>query len=238
MWTTIFVLAIAVNFEPTRIALIALMLSGPRPVRQLFTFLGCIFVLSVAVGLLVLFVFDREVLSQNHFSTAKIQIGIGVILTCVAAVVASNIPLKRPARNPAINVANDTADHGIANSSETEKSGIRQRIRGVIHGNNSWLSGASGLVMGMPSVEYLAVLALIVASNSSPAIQLVALFAFLLTANAVSAIPLVSYFFAPTQTQIAMQRFNVWIRARSRRQVAAFLAAAGVALVMIGVAHL
>lgn len=238
MWTTIFVLAIAVNFEPTRIALIALMLSGPRPVRQLLTFLSCIFVLSVAVGLLVLFVFDREVLGQNHFNTSKIQIGIGVVLTCIAAVVASNVPLKRPERKSISSVANDRPDPTIPNSDSVEKIGMRQRIQGIISGNKSWLSGASGLIMGMPSVEYLAVLALIVASNSSPVIQLVALFTFLLTANAVSAIPLISYFFAPTRTRIAMQRFNVWIRARSRRQVGAFLAAAGVGLMMIGLAHL
>ena len=52
MWTTLLLLAIAVNFEPTRVALVAIMISGPHPIRQTLTFLLCAFGLGAAVGLL------------------------------------------------------------------------------------------------------------------------------------------------------------------------------------------
>ena len=40
MWTTVLVLATALNLEPNRLALIALMLVRPHPIRQLLAFLA------------------------------------------------------------------------------------------------------------------------------------------------------------------------------------------------------
>ena len=70
MWTTVLVLAIAVNFEPTRIGLVPLMLVRPRPLLQLFAFLcGCL-AMTLSIGLLVLFV-STEVPWHGQDSTAQ-----------------------------------------------------------------------------------------------------------------------------------------------------------------------
>jgi antibiotic biosynthesis monooxygenase (ABM) superfamily enzyme len=90
----------------------------------------------------------------------------------------------------------------------------------------------------MPGVEYMALLALIIASNEPPAMQALALFVFLLLANAVSAVPLVSYLIAPQRTAARVQAFNTWIRARTRRQAALVLGVVGTILLVAGIASL
>lgn len=257
MWTTLFVLAIAVNFEPTRIALVSFMLSGSKPIRQLVTFLACGFGLGALAGLLVLFVFDHDLLSSQHFNSAKIQIGIGAVLVLVAVLLVSNIRLKKaakasPAKTSPAMTSVDTAiardkpgpdepahvDQPLSDPPQSSVARIRARIQEVLHGKGSWFSGAAGLFLSMPSAEYLALLALIVASNHTPTVKTIALFTFLVLANAISAIPLISFLIAPTATRNGVQRFNDWVVARSRRQVASFLGTAGVCLVLVGVLHL
>lgn len=252
MWTTLFVLAIAVNFEPTRIALVSFMLSGSKPIRQLVTFLACGFGLGALAGLLVLFVFDHDLLSSQHFNSAKIQIGIGAVLVLVAVLLVSNIRLKKPVKAAPAKTSVDSAivrdelghheqvhvDQPLSSPPQSSVARIRGRIQEVLHGKGSWFSGAAGLFLSMPSAEYLALLALIVASNHTPTVKTIALFTFLVLANAISAIPLISFLIAPAATRNGVQRFNDWVVARSRRQVASFLGIAGLCLVLVGVLHL
>lgn len=238
MWTTVLVLAIAVNFEPTRIGLIALMLTRKHPIRQLLIFLLSGFTLSASVGLLVLFVFHRGLFGPTNFDGSKIQIGIGVAVLLIAAVIASNVPLGRFARNP-LAPPEPTEDGTPADESATTTTGrVAIRAKNIIHGESHWFSSFAGLGLAMPGVEYMALLALIIASNEPPAIQALALFVFLLMANAISAIPLISYLIAPQKTATRVQAFNDWIRRRTRRQVAAVLGVVGAILLIAGIASL
>ena len=101
VWTTVFVLAFAVNFEPTRIGLITVALSRPRPLLQLLAFLCGSFAMTTSVGLLVLFVFHHGLLGEANFNGAKIQIAIGVLALAGAALLATNVlPAVRHSRKP------------------------------------------------------------------------------------------------------------------------------------------
>ena len=239
MWTTVLVLAIAVNFEPTRIGLIALMLTRKHPIRQLLIFLLSGFTLSASVGLLVLFVFHRGLFGPTNFNGSKIQIGIGVAVLLIATILASNVPLGRFARNP-LAPPELTEDGMPADepAATTTTGRVATRAKNIIHGESHWFSSFAGLGLAMPGVEYMALLALIIASNEPPAIQGLALFVFLSLANAISAIPLVSYLIAPQKTAARVQAFNDWIRRRTRRQVAAVLGLVGAILVVAGIASL
>ncbi|WP_059019785.1 GAP family protein [Mycobacterium sp. M26] len=238
MWTTVLVLAIAVNFEPTRIGLIALMLTRRHPIRQLLIFLLSGFTLSASVGLLVLFVFHRGLFGPTNFDGSKIQIGIGVAVLLIAAILASNVPLGRFARNP-LAPPDPAEDDGSADATATTTTGrVAIRAKNIIHGESHWFSSFAGLGLAMPGVEYMALLALIIASNEPPAIQGLALFVFLFLANAISAIPLVSYLIAPQRTAAWVQSFNAWIRARTRRQVSLVLGLVGAILLIAGIVSL
>lgn len=238
MWTTVLVLAIAVNFEPTRIGLIALMLTRRHPIRQLLIFLLSGFTLSASVGLLVLFVFHRGLFGPTNFDGSKIQIGIGVAVLLIAAILASNVPLGRFARNP-LAPPDPVDEDGAADETATTTTGrVAIRAKNIIHGESHWFSSFAGLGLAMPGVEYMALLALIIASNEPPAIQGLALFVFLFLANAISAIPLVSYLIAPQRTAAWVQSFNAWIRARTRRQVSLVLGLVGAILLIAGIVSL
>lgn len=239
MWTTVLVLAIAVNFEPTRIGLIALMLTRQQPLKQLLTFVLSGFTLSASVGVLALFVFHRGLFGPTNFNGSKIQIGIGVVVLLIAAILVSDVQLGRFTRG---SLAADEVARGEgcenAEVSTTTTGRISTKARNILHGDSQLFSGFAGLGLAMPGLEYMALLALIISTDEPPLVQGLALFIFLILANAVSAIPLVSYLIAPDKTREKVQKFNSWIRRRRRRDVAALLAVVGSILIAAGVASL
>jgi hypothetical protein len=83
-----------------------------------------------------------------------------------------------------------------------------------------------GLAVGLPTGDYLAALAVVLASGAAPAAQTGALFAFNVVAFAPVEIPLMSYPAAPRKTSAFMAALHDRIRSRPRRNVAAVLAAA------------
>lgn len=61
---------------------------------------------------------------------------------------------------------------------------------------------------------------------------------FLVVGNAVVVIPLLTYVMAPEKTIWAVERFQAWVRSRTRRQFAAGVAAVGLIQIIIGIARL
>ncbi|MEZ5130919.1 MAG: GAP family protein [Mycobacterium sp.] len=88
MWTSVLVLAIAVNLEPTRIGLLPLLLSRRQPLLQLLAYLVGSLTISLGFGLAVLFVFDESVFGTSASGGGKAQIAVGVLALLVAAVMA------------------------------------------------------------------------------------------------------------------------------------------------------
>ena len=95
-----------------------------------------------------------------------------------------------------------------------------------------------GLGIGLPSVDYLAVLVVIGASGSSPLSQIIALLVFLVLGNSFIAIPLAAYVLAPHRTNRRMALCQIWIRNRTRRQIAAVLVAVGLIQILLGASTL
>lgn len=50
MWTTVVVLALALNLKPNRLGIIGLLFIRPHPIRQLLAFLGTSFLITSTVG--------------------------------------------------------------------------------------------------------------------------------------------------------------------------------------------
>ena len=103
-----------------------------------------------------------------------------------------------------------------------------------MQGNSLWVAGVSGLGIALPSVDYLAALAVIHASGVAPGTQVGAVIAFNLVAFALVEIPLLSYLIAPQRTLVWMTRVHTWIRSCTRRDVAMILTAAGALFITIG----
>jgi Sap, sulfolipid-1-addressing protein len=211
MWITLLVMAIAVSMEPFRIGMTVLMLNRPRPLLQLIAFLAGGFAMGLTVGLVVIFAFRPGLLGSAHFTLPKVQIVIGALALLMAALLAAGI-LPAP-KVPAL-------------------------ARGLVSGQSLWVAAVAGLGIALPSVDYLAVLAVIVASGAAPSTQVGALLMFTVVAFAFVELPLLAYLVAPTRTRAFMTALNDWIRSRRRGEVATLLGGVGCVLLAAGIVGL
>ena len=214
MWFTILVMAVAVSLEPFRIGMTVLMLNRPRPMLQLLVFLCGGYAMGMTVGLVVLFVFRRRLLGSAYFTLPKVQILIGALALLVAAALA-----VRPGRLAA-------------------PAKLSTRVQGLLSRHSLWVSGLAGMGIALPSVDYLAALAVILASGAAAMTQVGALLMFNVVAFALVQIPLVAYLLAPDKTRASMGALNDWIRSRRRAEVATLLAGVGGVLLAVGLTNL
>lgn len=225
-------LAIAVNFEPIRLGLITLALGRPRPALQLLAFLSGSFVMSVTAGLIVLFVLRPGLLAVPQFGAGKIQIGFGVLALLLAALLASKMPLGQFSGTPEAAGSPSSPGHSAAVQFVTS------RVKGLVGGSSAWFSGAMGLTIALPSIDYVALLVLIATSGTAPLNQVGMLVTFVTVANIVVALPIASLLVAPEATRARLEAMRAWVHARTRRDVALVLTVAGIALVVLGVSGL
>jgi hypothetical protein len=207
MWITLLVMALVVSLEPFRLGMTVVMLNRPRPVLQLAAFLAGGFLMGLSVGAVVLFVVGSRLPQSAHFTLPKVQIAIGVAALLAAATVAAS--RARPRTPPAW-------------------------LTRLLGGQSLWVAGGAGLGIALPSIDYLAALAVIAAAGATPATQFSALLLYNVVAFALVEVPLLAYLVAPERTNAAMTRLHRWIRTRPRRGVAGVLAVLGAVLVTVG----
>jgi hypothetical protein len=216
MLATVLIMALAVSIEPFRIGMTVLMLNRPRPALQLFAFLCGGFVMGTTVGLVVLFVFRRILLGTSLVTVPRIQLLIGLLILAIAAVVAVDL-VGRLGPRPAL---------------------VARPATELLKGDSLSVAGIAGLSIALPSVDYLAALAVILASGAAAMTQVVVLVAFNVVAFALVEIPLLAYLVAPRPTAKAVTALHEWVRSRRRRDVAIALAAIGCAFIVAGVSGL
>lgn len=239
MWTTLFVMAIAVSLEPVRVGLAVVMLNRPRPVLQLAAFLCGGFVMGFGVGVAVLGVLHAVPVMSNGLTVPRVQIAIGLLALTAAAALAGNVTARcREVRLASATARGDGPGAAAVDPVPSARDRLSTCAKGLFGGSSLWVAGISGLGIALPSVDYLAALAVIHASNTSARIQLAALLGFNLVAFSLVVIPLLCYLVAPKRTLVAMAALNDWVRARSRRDIAAILAVAGLLMIGLGVVGL
>lgn len=230
-------LAIAVNFEPTRIGLLPLLLSRPRPLMQLAFYLVGSMTVNISFGLLVLFVFHSNPFGTSPSSGGKAQIIVGALAILVASTMALRAVKNR--RASAERAGALTASPGSAEEKPRGVDRFSQSVRNILaKGRSPWLAGLIGAGVGLPSVDYLAVLMIIATSGASHAQQAAVLVASAFVGSLVIIAPLIGYLIAPAKTLDAITRFGEWTRSRSQFEYAALLAFAGAMLIGIGWSHL
>ncbi|MGV0810964.1 GAP family protein [Mycolicibacterium boenickei] len=220
MWIALLVMAAAVSLEPFRIGMTVVMLNRPRPLLQLLAFLTGGFAMGTAVGLIVLFIL-RPALGSAHFTLPRVQIVVGVLALLIAAVIATNrVPGmlgQRPGREPGP---------------------IATRTRQLLRGHSLWTAGVAGLGIALPSIDYLAALALIVASGAAAATQVGALLLFNVVAFGLVEIPLIAYLVAPDRTRATLAALHDWLQSQRHRKLAAVVAIVGGVLLIVGLVGL
>jgi hypothetical protein len=223
MWITLLAMAVAVSMEPFRLGMTVLMINRPQPLLQLLAFLVGGFAMGSMVGVIVLFVL-RPALGAAHFTLPRVQVVVGAVLLVNAAVVATGVVDKR--------------GDGSAFRALSRFEPVMTRTRQLLNGRSLWTAGIAGLGIALPSVDYLAVLALIVASGAAAAVQVGALLLFNVVAFGFVELPLISYLVAPDRTRATLSALNDWMRTRRRRAVTVLLAVVGCVLLGAGLAGL
>lgn len=217
MWLTVLVMALAVSTEPFRLGMTVVMLNRRRPVIDLLAFLCGGFLMGVTVGLVVLFGL-RSVADSAHFTLPRVQIGMGVVALTAAAALALSSRL------------------GTKSAPETTEPGrMARQAKRLLEAQSPWVAGVAGLGIALPSVDYLAALAVILASGRPPGQQVGALVMFNIVAFALVEIPLIAYLFAPDRTRAAMARLNGWFAANRRHALAVALTVIGSVLLTVGI---
>ena len=209
MWITLLVMAVAVSLEPFRIGMSVVMLNRPRPHLQLAAFLCGGFLMGLSVGAVVLFFLESRLpaWASAHFNLPTVQIVIGV-LALVAAVLLA-----------------------VTKGKDRELPAWLSRL---LDGRSLWVAGVAGLGIALPSVDYLAALAVIAAANLEAGVRMGALVTFNVVAFSLVEIPLLAYLIAPQRTRSALSNLHIWIRARQRLEGAGLLEVVGVVLVAAG----
>lgn len=152
MWFTLLMMAVALSLEPFRIGATVPMINRPRPLLHLLAFLAGGFAMGTTVGVIVLFVL-RPALGSAHFTLPSVQIVVGTLLLVNAAVVATGLVGK--------------SGNGSAGPTTRRLAPLATRTRQLLEGRSLWTAGVAGLGIALPSVDYVAVLALIVASGAA-----------------------------------------------------------------------
>ncbi|OJZ66277.1 hypothetical protein BRW65_27015 [Mycobacterium paraffinicum] len=216
MLVTVLLMAVAVSLEPFRIGMTVLMLNRPKPVLQLLAFLAGGYAMGMTVGLVVLFVFRRTSLGSAHFALPQVQILVGLLALLVAVAVAVDLPARLGSRTTR----------------------MATPARRLLSGHSLSVAGIAGLGIALPSVDYLAALAVILASGTAVLTQLAVLFLFNVVAFALVEFPLLAYLLAPKATATSVAALHNWIRSRRRLDVAVLLAVVGGVVLALGVAGL
>lgn len=219
MWFTLLTMAVAVSLEPFRIGMTLLMLNRPRPVLHLLVFLAGGFAMSVTVGMIALFLL-RPAAASAHFTLPRVQIAVGLLLLVNAAAVAAGLVGK------AVDLSGGRFDP------------LAARARLLLEARSVWAAGVAGLGIALPSVDYLAMLALIAASGRPAEAQIGALLVFSVVAFALVELPLVAFLVAPDRTRATLVALQDQLRTRGRRAVATLFAVVGALLLAVGVAGL
>lgn len=203
MWITVLGLAIAVNFEPIRLGLITVALGRPRPALQLLAFLSGSFLMSMTAGLMVLFVVRPGLLGRPEFSNAKGTNRVRRARAPRSRGVGQQGSARPVLAVPEVAMAGAGGPPPQAGSRTVEF--VASRVKGLVRGGSPWFSGAMGVAIALPSIDYLALLVLIATSGITPADQVGLLVTFVAVANTVVAIPIASLV-APAATARGSRR--------------------------------
>jgi hypothetical protein len=221
---TVLMLALAVNLEPTRIGLVPLLLSRQKPILQLLAYFVAGTSTTLGFGLLVLFVFHRNPFGTAGGNGATAQIVVGALALTVAVAMAVREFRQRRGRG--------------VQSAQAQPGGVDKFIAAVkkvlAKGRSPWLAALVGMLAGLPSVDYMAVLVVIATAKVPPVEQAAALLAFNLIGSLVVTAPIISYLIAPARTLELVNRLGAWTKSRSRIEYAVVLAFVGCVLLGIG----
>ena len=258
MWGALMAGALITALNPVRIAIVAFLISRPRPVANLFAYwVGAVIlgIPSIVIPLLVLHSTPAIESFTQGLATSPtfrhVQVGIGVLALSIAALMIVRSTSRQRANVPApggnvstlVREPNTPAVFSRLLSQPKQaaprrRSPIRRllgRARKAWEDGSLWVACLLGMATGGPSLDGIVLgAALIVASGAGIGTQVIAAIAFVFGMLLVVEIILISSVAAPTRTQAILQVVHDWVQTHRRKILIVLFALVGVALVAQG----
>lgn len=258
MWGPLMVGALFTALNPVRLAIVALVISRPRPLANLFAYWVGAVAFGIPFMLVPLFVlhsapaiesFTQGLATSSTFK--HVQVGIGLFALSLAIVMvarsrsrqvatvseSSNAPSTvSVAAGPPVPFSRLLADD--PEPTTADNSPVRRLLTNARKSWNDgslWIAGLLGGVTGGPSLDGIVIgTALIVTSGASTATQVGAAIVFVLAMLGLVELVLVCSVVAPARTGEALQTVHDWVQRHRRRIVIVLYVAIGIALMAQG----
>jgi hypothetical protein len=225
-------LALEAALYPTLLAAVVILLAQPRPRRLLGAYLGGGLIISIGLGLVIVFAVKGAVSSQSSALSWGADLAIGGLAVLVAVALATRADERFRERRHQRKVAAGASENPKPAKPDKEPWSERILARGSVP-----IVFAAGLAINIPGAAYLIGLKDIAAGHHSTATEVVLILGFNLIMFLLAEVPLVGLFLAPEQTGALVRRFNDWLSGHSRQIAIALCAFLGVFLVVRGIVH-
>jgi Sap, sulfolipid-1-addressing protein len=201
-----FGLAVLAALNPKLFAVDLLLIENARPRLMFACFLLGGMGMSLAVGLLDVFVIQADAISTQGSASAGLDLALGVPLVVIGVLVATG-RLHGRHRTPA----------PAGDGKPAKREGWAQR---VLREPRFGLAILLGAVAGTPGATYITALHQLVTGKSATAVQAVAVIVFVLIEFSLVLVPFVFLQFRPEATKARLLRSQEWLMSHARQLMA------------------
>jgi Sap, sulfolipid-1-addressing protein len=206
-----FVLAFTAALNPKLLAIDLLLIENRRPRAMFLCILLGGFTVGITIGLLDVLVFHLDAISSQKTVSAGVDLGIGVLLLAVGALVATGrLHGRRKQPFPAGNIQPETPQ-------KEKKDNWAERILAEPRLGLAMLIGA---LVGIPGASYLTGLHILITSKSSTANQIIGVILFVLIEFLLIIIPFAFLELRPQATKAFLKRSQQWLAGHTRQLIA------------------
>lgn len=243
MWAAVIFFAFTAAQDPVRIGIVVLLISRPRPLRNVFSYWLGLMITGFGAALAALFLLHDVLLPVTRVVTSAtaspvvppIQIVLGVLALSTAAMLVAPSSVRqaafalKPGTDSSALVAQEKTPGAFATL------WARLSWTGMLEGRSLGMAFIAGLCTSTQIVEFWGAMMVIIASGEGATVQVGAALLFTLLAFTIIEIPLLSCLIAPNKTQLFMTRLHDRLRTHRRQILAFMLALMGVMMVSSGI---
>jgi hypothetical protein len=224
-------LALEAALYPTLLAAVVILLAQPRPRQLLAAYLCGGLVVSIGLGLVIVFALEGAVTSQSSVLSWGADLAVGglALLLAVALSVRADERVRERRRRRRVAAGRVPA---TPPADDKEPWSARILARGSVP-----IVFAAGLAVNVPGAAYLIGLKDIAAGKHATATEVLLILGFNLIRILLAEIPLVGLFVAPERTGDLVHRFNEWLTGHGRQIAIVLCAFLGVFLIVRGIVN-
>ncbi|UMB67550.1 GAP family protein [Mycobacterium paraterrae] len=245
MWSAVLFFGIIAAQDPVRIGIMALLISRPRPLSNLFAYWLGLMTSGFGLALAALF-FLHDLLIPIvrlthsiaiHPALPFVQVMVGVLALVGAGMLIRPRSVRRsvPAMMPATGIDPQIAEPAVSPAAAARVSLPRLSWSSVLERKSLGMPFVAGLGTSTQLLEFWGAMLAILASGVPAATQVAAALVFTLVAYTITEIPLVAHVISPARTEYVVMGMHAWLFARRRTIFGLLLGALGAMMVAKGV---